>query len=245
MPRKFANFTDQIPDPNKPGSYYKFTDREKMFVYHYLTDAKFCATEAAKLAGYDGNSQNSFRVLASNVKRKPKILAAINLAMETLTMPAYETLYRIGLIASGKITDVMNADGELDIDLAKKHGTDNLIKKIKRERTILTVEEVEPIGDIDEDGNEIERRTRIEKTVALEKVSFEIHDPLRALELLGKHKALFVERVEATGRGGSPLIPEGAATVTIMLPDNGRGDTTGLELTKPAQRAAKREDSDD
>lgn len=36
-------------------------------------------------------------------------------------------------------------------------------------------------------------------------MEFELHDPIRANELLGKANKMFVDRVEMSGNGGGPM----------------------------------------
>lgn len=194
------SFTDGIRDAS--GRLYKYTYKESAFVYHYLTDAGYCGTRAAKMAGYNCTTPGSFRNVSANLLKKDHIRAAINAAFEALTMPKHEILFRLGRIAAGDIVDVMNDDNDLDLNAARDRGTSFLIKKV-----------------------EIKRARRADDDQVIdETVKFEIHDPLRALELLGKHSRLFVERVESTGKDGRPLIPENPASVIVYLPDNGRGD---------------------
>jgi hypothetical protein len=220
------DFTAGLRD--ETGKLYKFTVKESAFVHAYLTDAKFVATTAAKMAGFDAKTDLAFRVIACQLMKKPHIIAAINAAFEALAMPKFEVIYRLGDVARGSIEDVINEKGQLDIEAARGRGTLGLIKKVKIKRTSKVVESVaeafglsDPRGDIDAD----ETRETLETHILFEEISFEIHDPLRAMELLGKHGKLFTEKIEQTGADGKPLIPE-SAHVAIYLPDNQRGDTS-------------------
>lgn len=207
-------FTDRIPDPDRPGSFYEYTAKEKLFVNAYLTDAKFVGSTAARMAGYNAGSDLAFRVIASNVMKKPRIRAAINEAFESLTMPKFEILFRLARIASGSLEDVLNDDGEFDIDVARDRDTAHLLKKIQITRDVV---EVKASSNETPDGDET-----IERSIFKETIKFEIHDPLRALELLGKHSKLFADKIEVTGKDGQPL--NDPANVVIYIPDNGRGD---------------------
>lgn len=200
-------FTDDVRDAG--GELYRYTAKEKKFIFEYLTDPRHVGSAAAKSAGYDAKSDAVYRVIASQLLRKENIRAALNLAFESLTMPKMETLFRLGRIAAGDLDDLLDDNGDFNIDLARERGTTFLLKKIEIDRDVIEVKE---------GGEDLER------SIIKEKVKVTIHDPLKALELLGKHGKLFVERIEATGRDGSPLLPDGGAKVVFYIPDNGRGD---------------------
>lgn len=212
------SFTDDVLD--SAGEPYAFTRLEAKFITEYLNDPRHNASAAAKAAGYDAKSDAVFRVIASQVMRKPHVLAAINRAFESLTMPKYETLFRIGKIASGDLDDLLDVDGEFDIQLARERGTTFLLKKIEIDRDVIEVKATS-VQD-GPDGGEV-----IERSIVKEKIKIQIHDPLRALELLGKHGKLFVDRIEATGKDGQPLNPDDGPQVVFYIPDNGRGDSDG------------------
>lgn len=52
-------------------------------------------------------------------------------------------------------------------------------------------------------------------------LSLKTHDKVKALELLGKHVGMFMEKVELTGKDGGPLQTQ-TESVQFYLPDNGR-----------------------
>lgn len=222
-----ASYTEDVR--NEKGEPYEYTAKEKKFIAAYLNDPKHNATNAAASAGYKSDVPGTIRAQASRMMARPHIRAAINQAFESLAMPKMEIIHRLARIAAGSIADVMNDDNELDLDLARDNGTDWLIRKIERRRDIVEVK----TEDLDTPDGEV----RLERSIVRETVKFEIHDPLRALELLGKSSRLFIERVEATGKGGAALIPDGPKVV-FYLPDNGRGDADG-------ETAAERSANDD
>jgi phage terminase small subunit len=228
------SYADGVLDAD--GNAYEYSNKEKLFIAEYLNDPRHVATNAAIAAGYAAGSSNaSARVVASHLMAKPKIRAAIDRAFETLAMPKFEILYRLGRIAAGSIVDVLDENGELDLELAKDRGTDVLIKKIERRRDVIETKS-ETVDT--PDGGEV-----FERNVIRETVKFEIHDPLRALELIGKNAKLFVDRVEATGKDGQPL--QSAASVVLYIPDNGRDPNAGPgvagsgETVPPANRITK------
>ena len=112
-----------------------------------------------------------------NIKN-PKIQAAIEQKLREETLSAQEVLKRLSDQAQADIGDFLNDEHFIDIDLtqAKKDGKTHLIKKIKQN----TKTTVMP------DGTEIENHF----------LEIELHDPQKALELLGKYYKLFTQRVE-------------------------------------------------
>jgi phage terminase small subunit len=224
---RIGRYTDRVPNPTKPGKFYKYTPKEIGFVNAYLGEAKFVQSQAAKLAGYDAQTDTVFRNIGCNLMKKPHIRAAIDAAMAAMTMPKHEILYRLGRIAAGSLEDVMNDDNELDLEMARKNNTAHLLKKIKITRSKRDVKRVEIDAPDDAEPE------YIESDILDETIHFEIHDPLKALELLGKANAMFIDRAEHTGKDGVPLNqpPE----VVIYLPDNGRGDAG--KPAKPARKA--------
>lgn len=238
------DFTSGIKKPG--GGNYTYTGKERMFVYHYMTDPRHVATDACRNAGYNATTSGSFRVIASNLLKKPHIIAAVNAGFESLAMPKFEVLYRLGFIAAGSVEDLLNDDDEFDMSLARKNGTAGLIRKVKIKRTRRVVEQIVPDEMFETEDPRVkllagdgERREQIESSVIFEEITYEIHDPLRALELIGKHGKLFVDKFEHTGADGKDL-PEAPATVAIFLPDNGRDDVTLPAQPARATRATKK-----
>lgn len=221
------HFTDGIKNPDT-GRAYKFTFKEKLFVFDYLENG-FIASSAAKAAGYNCTSEGSFRSIATAVMKKPHIKAAINAAFEALAMPKFEVIFRLGRIAAGDLTDVLTPTGEFDMEAARESGMSFLLKKvtIKRTRREVTRTEIDLPDDFAAGKPEY-----TESSILDEHITFEIHDPLKALELIGKHQNLFApDRLEITGKDGAKLISDNPASVVVYLPDNGRGDA-GVPLIK-------------
>lgn len=59
-----------------------WTVQERAFVLHYVGAAKFVATEAAVLAGWGSSSRDQARKYASQVMKRPHIIAEIQRIME-------------------------------------------------------------------------------------------------------------------------------------------------------------------
>lgn len=143
------------------------TGKQKKFAIEYVQCLN--ATEAARRAGYDGNDR-TLAVIGSENLRKPDILAFINLVFDDDIMSAREVLKRLSEIARSDIEDVVDKNGNLDLNKARERGKTHLIKSSKV-RTITT------------DNSDI-----VEGEVV-------IHDKMRALEILAKYHSLLVDKV--------------------------------------------------
>jgi hypothetical protein len=70
-----TRYTDKVPKPadgsKKHPGYYTYTDKERLFVFHYLETTNFNAKEAAVEAGYsDAESDRPDRSAPSSSGRK-------------------------------------------------------------------------------------------------------------------------------------------------------------------------------
>ena len=173
-----------------------------MWLENYLIS--FDATDAARKAGYSDPVQSGYEN-----KTRQDIADEISRRISAVAMGADEVLMRLGRYARGSLKPFLSEDGEvLWPDLGTDEAQENvdLLKKIKPKRRT---------GGRDED-----RWTEDE-------IELEIHDPLRALELLGKHHKLFTDKTEHSGK--------------IEHEDVGLSDTERLErLLALADSARKR-----
>jgi phage terminase small subunit len=148
----------------------KLTDKQEMFVNEYLKC--FNATKAAKKAGY---SEKTAGAIGSENLAKPEIASRIRERMQAAAMDTNEVLYHLAQIARGDMDDVLDDHGTIDLFKARDAGKTNLIKRVKT-KSITT-------ADKDGEGSDIfESET-------------EAYDRMRALELIGKHLAMWTERV--------------------------------------------------
>lgn len=154
--------------------------KQELFVNEYLKC--FNATKAAKAAGY---SEKSAHDIGHETLKKPEIAARIRERLNEAAMEANEVLYHLAEIARGDFDDLVDRMGNPDMEQARAAGKTRLIKKV-RQRTITGEN-----SDIAE-------------------TELEMHDRLRALELLGKHHKLFTDKQEVTGADG------GALTVNVV-----------------------------
>jgi phage terminase small subunit len=114
------------------------------------------------------------RQSASENMANPVIRAEIDRIYREYTMPASEVLARLSEQARADIADITNKEGLLNMRKARALGKTGVIKRIKQ--TTITRDDEE---------------THI--------IEVELHDPQKALQLLGKYHALFTEKLEHSG----------------------------------------------
>lgn len=148
------------------------TIKQRLFIDHYIVCMN--ATEAARLAGYEGEETTLANTGSQNL-RNPYVLREIDSRLKPFTMAANETLIHITDIARSDITDAMNSMGAIDPIEAKRRGKSHLIKRLKTKVTTIT----------EKDGSE---REIIETEV-------EMYDRLDALKTLAKFHSLLIDRV--------------------------------------------------
>lgn len=157
------------------------TGKQQAFVDAYLGEARFNATKAALLAGYSTRSAAS---IGDENLEKPEIKAALKAHFDKLAMPKEEVLGRLADIARGDVNLVLDVNGEPSIRVARENGATHLIKSYTE-----TVTEGESFSTT---------RRKIE-----------LHDPQRALELIGRHHALFTDKI-------APVDPTGKTAYTPL-----------------------------
>ncbi len=156
------------------------TPKQARFIEEYLVDLN--ATQAAIRAGY---SAKRARAIACENLTKPDIQGAIQKAMDARSkrteITADSVLAELRKIAFGDARRVMRwgPGGVTLIDSAELSDDDAAIVS-------------EASESITQAGGSIKLKT---------------HDKLKALELLGRHLGMFVDRKELTGAGGAPLVP--------------------------------------
>lgn len=151
-------------------------------------------------------SYGSARALASKLLTKVNIQKEISKRMSERAMGPAEVLVRLAKQARGTHYPFIRVDAEgfVYFDFSDPEAQKHLylIKKIKTKRQ-------RHVYGKGEDAEEWEG----------EWVEVELHDPQRALELIGKHHNLFVDR----DKEGNPVVP---AVVNVYLPKNER-DSSG------------------
>lgn len=147
--------------------------KQQAFVEYYLVH--WNATEAAKKAGYSAKS--AYSIGSENLK-KPEIAAHIRARLDELKMGADEVLLRLAEMGRANMRDFVDisADGRGFINLTKaaKKGKLHLIKEIEHVQERTVVNETEYIR---------------------ESMKIKLHDQMAALQLIGKHHALFTDKI--------------------------------------------------
>ena len=145
------------------------TNRQRLFIIEYLKC--WNASKAAELAGYTGRPNTVGPRLLANVVIK----AEIERQIAERAMSADEVLQRLAEMARGDLGDA------IVLEPARK-GSKHLITKIDWGKLVAA------------------GKTHLVKKFKVTKdgVEIELHDPQRALELLGKHHRLFVDQAEVT-----------------------------------------------
>jgi len=150
----------------------KLNDKQSAFVDAYLRT--FNATKAAKEAGY---SEKTAYSIGHNLLKQVEIKDALRVRYEANAMTANELLHHLAEIARGNIDDVIDNKGNLDLARARELGKSPLIKSVRSKTVLFT--------DKDGEGSET-----FESEVGM-------YDRMKALELIGKHLAMFTDKVES------------------------------------------------
>jgi phage terminase small subunit len=112
---------------------FDLTDKEYRFANYYLGEARFNATEAAKLAGYSHNTarQQGSRML-SNVDIKNYIQSKSSEILEGIGVTQEKVLKELSRIAFANVTDLFEGNWELkspsEIPWEKSAGIKSLTK---------------------------------------------------------------------------------------------------------------------
>lgn len=151
------------------------TDKQKLFAKEYLLDLN--ATQAAIRAGYSPKS--AMHSGKRNLQR-PEINAEIQSEMQRRAHRCDVTADRV----IKELARIAFADPS------------KIMKVNKRQGVHLT-----PTDELDEDH----RRCVSELAEGRQGIRIKLNDKVRALELLGKHLGMFIDRMEMTGQGGGPV----------------------------------------
>lgn len=154
------------------------TGKQEAFINAYFA-CNFNGVRAARKAGYKG-SYSVLGVAAHDNLKNPKIRAEINRRFKELTMGAEEVLMRLTSIACSDYGDITDKDGNVDVKLAKRRGLSHLIKEQEFTEKFIPQE-----GHDD---------------IVIRTAKVKLHDPMRALELLGKHHKVFDRAAEVDWR---------------------------------------------
>jgi phage terminase small subunit len=186
----------------KPIPNYVLTDRERRFVDEYLIDLN--KSQAALRAGYGPKSPGS---AARNVMKRPRVAAAIELAMarraQRLEVDQDRVVQALAAVAFGDPRTLFDESGAL-----------LPLDKLPDEAAAL-VAGMDIVANLLDGGDKpVGRKEYVAK--------IRIADRLKALELLGKHLGMFSDRPETTDGDGQPLM----FTVSFIEPGE-RGAPAG------------------
>lgn len=154
-------------------------DRQALFVEEYLRC--FNRTQAAQAAGYSRKTAYS---MGARLLKNVEIEEAISRRLNDSAMTADETMMRLAAHARGDVDDFLDDAGRFDIGKARKAQKTGLLKRLKIKETKRMIGETE---------------------VVTQEVDFELHDAQAALQLIGRHHKLFVDRTELTGKDGGAI----------------------------------------
>jgi len=159
----------------------KSSPRERLFIRLYVLEPN--ATKAARDAGF---SKKSAREIGYRLLKKVHIKRAIEAAMkkreDKLIMDREEILKELSIIGRSDLANYMEID-EGGMIRAKTfeqmpEGTSRALESIEENRTLRE----------SSDGKD--------SNVVTDKIKFKMHDKIRALELLGRNKGMFPNKIE-------------------------------------------------
>lgn len=189
--------------------------KQKLFADFYVGDALFNGTKAARLAGYEGDS-NTLAVTASRMLRIAKVLQYIEEKLVVHAMGVNETIARLAEIARGNVDDVLDDKGFFSLTVARQNNKTHLLKKIKAKRTIKQKK-----TEVREDMRSFMAEDEIEEIsseveIIYEEVEFEMYSAHEAQRDIGKIHKLFTEKIE------SDLNITGINLITPKVEDDGK-----------------------
>lgn len=156
-----------VNHPDLPREYFVLSEKQWAFCIHYAET--FESKEAARKAGYSpAGNETVLRNVGNQLLSDERIRYWIHEFVKDRALPADAVLARLADIATGSIEDfihIMPETGQIFFDLrkAEKRGKLHLIKKLRY----------------------------IKSGVGKGGVEIELHDPIRALELIGKHLGMW------------------------------------------------------
>ena len=179
----------------------KLTDKQRLFVEEYLQS--WNAADAARKAGY---TKKSARFMGYENLTKPYIREYMDRRLGESAMSANEILKRLSDQARSSLLPFIDIteDGFVYFDFSHPDSKNffHLIKKIKSKRT----------RRLSGRGEDVEMWED-------EWVEVELYDAQSALVQLGRHHALFTDRLEGE--------IDHDVKVQVSLPDNNRDDSSG------------------
>lgn len=107
----------------------KLTEKERLFVEHYLGDCNMSGGKSAVKAGYSFNARYN---TAYELLRKPEIAAYIQSYLEQHSIGRQEILKRLSDVARNVGSEYVLRDGTIDLETLLIDGYAHLIKEVRR-----------------------------------------------------------------------------------------------------------------
>lgn len=177
--------------------------KRRLFVLAYLDCLN--KTEAASRAGYSKPHPEGARLL-----QNATVAAAVELGLQRKTMRRDEVLARLTMLATASLEDFLTLETEAAADDSTfpSYGQPDAEGGEEKPKTPHP-------GHWRLDLAKAKRRGMLG---ALKKLKWgehgpeiELHDPQPALQAIGKHYRLFIDRQEVSGPNGGPLVVDGRA----------------------------------
>ena len=160
------------------------TAKQDRFVEEYLIDLN--ATQAAIRAGY---SEKTARQIGQENLSKPNIQEAIQKAMQKRSGETKITqkmvLEELAIIGFSDLQNYINIGEDTGTIVAKTfeempENSSRALRAIREDRAIKE----------DAKGDQV---------TVYDKIKFELHDKIKALELIGRHLGMFMDKIEHSG----------------------------------------------
>lgn len=185
-------------------AYEKLSVKHRAFVDTYIA-SNFNATRAARMMGYKFPNVEGSRLLVN-----ASIAAAISERVSEVAMSADEVMQRLGNYARFDMSEFVRVPVFAPTSLETERqpvGDDEPVADSQSRH-------IEPYVDllalIEAGKGYAVKAIKVTPNGA----NIEFHDPVAALEKIGKHHKLFVERHEHTGADGKPI--EFNSTVAVL-----------------------------
>jgi Phage terminase, small subunit len=148
----------------------RLTDKQFEFINQYFL-CGMNGTEAVIQAGYKVKNRQTAAAISSENLRKSHVREAIDKRLQESTLSANQVLHILSVHALGDMRYVLDEDGVPDMNVARRNGVTNTVKKM-RHRTVIT------------------------EHTTIHEIEVELHDPQAAAVQLGRYYKLFTDRVE-------------------------------------------------
>jgi len=169
------------------------TNQRKMFIKEYLVDLN--ATKAAIRAGYSAKTANE---IGPNMLTIPEVKEAIQKEMKKrehrTEITADKVLAEYAKVGMSDVTDYLTVETErVLVDYTAEGEPISEVKQfvLLKDTDSIPKDKLAAISEIKQakDGS----------------ISFKLHDKVRALDSIGKHLGMFIDKHEITGAGGGPI----------------------------------------